>query len=181
MGAVRTTFAMVAAVIVRRKMLLARGLEDPYPSRSSLLSNLGSGSYNSTPGISTVSSRSFLHTNLLTHICQPTNQVWRPYVIHTRVLMNLVFLKAATDIKLAQALENASAQQDQNKSLLRLTYVLQQRTYHRGLISGKLLYFSQISIRSLWLPCSWRNPYSWRTYAKRTKATMEWYWVCLGV
>lgn len=31
------------------------------------------------------------------------------------------------DIKLAQALENASAQQDLNKSLLRLTYVLQQR------------------------------------------------------
>jgi len=31
------------------------------------------------------------------------------------------------DIKLAQALENASAQQDLNKSLLRLTFVLQQR------------------------------------------------------
>jgi hypothetical protein len=63
--------------------------------------------------------------------------------------MNFVFLKAATDIKLAQALENASAQQDQNKSLLRLTYVLQQRTYHRGLISRKSLYFAQISTRSL--------------------------------
>ncbi|KAG1860390.1 hypothetical protein F4604DRAFT_2035673 [Suillus subluteus] len=74
MSAVRTTFAMVAAVIVRRKMLLARGSEDPYPSRSSFLSNLGSGSYkmgNGSPGIST-----------------PTNQ-------------------AATDIKLAQALENS--------------------------------------------------------------------------
>lgn len=43
MGAVRTTFAMVAAVIVRRKMLLAKGLEDPYASRSSLLSNMGIG------------------------------------------------------------------------------------------------------------------------------------------
>lgn len=30
-------------------------------------------------------------------------------------------------MKLAQALENASAQQDSNRSLLRLTYVLQQR------------------------------------------------------
>lgn len=102
MGAVRTTFAMVAAVIVRRKMLLARGLEDPYPSRSSFLSNLGSGSYkmgNSSPGIST-----------------PTNQV-------------------ATDIKLAQALENASAQQDQNKSLLRLTYVLQQHLHSQSVIA----------------------------------------------
>ncbi|KAG2107438.1 inositol hexakisphosphate-domain-containing protein [Suillus discolor] len=102
MGAVRTTFAMVAAVIVRRKMLLARGLEDPYPSRSSFLSNLGSGSYktgNGSPGLST-----------------PTNQ-------------------AATDIKLAQALENASAQQDQNKSLLRLTYVLQRHLHSQSVIA----------------------------------------------
>ncbi|KAG2359074.1 inositol hexakisphosphate-domain-containing protein [Suillus spraguei] len=92
MGAVRTTFAMVAAVIVRRKMLLSRGLDDPYPSRSSFLSSSGSESYkmgNGSPGFST-----------------PTNQ-------------------ATPDIKLAQALENASAQQDQNKSLLRLTYILQ--------------------------------------------------------
>lgn len=33
-------------------------------------------------------------------------------------------------MKLAQALENASAQQDSNKSLLRLTYVLQQRVWY---------------------------------------------------
>lgn len=45
MGAVRTTFAMVAACIVRRKQLLDRGLEDPYATRS-----IGSRS-----GISTVS------------------------------------------------------------------------------------------------------------------------------
>lgn len=30
MGAVRTTFAMVAACIVRRKQLIAKGLADPY-------------------------------------------------------------------------------------------------------------------------------------------------------
>lgn len=102
MGAVRTTFAMVAAVIVRRKMLLSRGLDDPYPSRSSFLSNSGSGSYkmgNGSPGFST-----------------PTNQ-------------------AAPDIKLAQALENASAQQDQNKSLLRLTYVLQRHLHSQSVIA----------------------------------------------
>ncbi|KAG2100890.1 inositol hexakisphosphate-domain-containing protein [Suillus cothurnatus] len=102
MGAVRTTFAMVAAVIVRRKMLLARGLEDPCPSRSSFLSNLSGGSYrmgNGSTGIST-----------------PTNQ-------------------AATDVKLAQALENASAQQDQNKSLLRLTYVLQRHLHSQSVIA----------------------------------------------
>jgi len=44
------------------------------------------------------------------------------YVIRLRPSADeLEFLKAATDIKLAQALENASAQQDQNKLLLRLT------------------------------------------------------------
>ncbi|KAG1852700.1 inositol hexakisphosphate-domain-containing protein [Suillus subluteus] len=97
MSAVRTTFAMVAAVIVRRKMLLARGSEDPYPSRSSFLSNLGSGSYkmgNGSPGIST-----------------PTNQ-------------------AATDIKLAQALEN-------------------RRTYHRGLISEITLSLADLHSQSV--------------------------------
>jgi len=58
MGAVRTTFAMVAAVIVRRKMMLARGLEDPYASKSSLLSIMGSGAQktgNGNSGINTAS------------------------------------------------------------------------------------------------------------------------------
>lgn len=40
---------------------------------------------------------------------------------------NPSLIQPATDMKLAQALENASAQQELNKSLLRLTYVLQQR------------------------------------------------------
>lgn len=34
MGAVRTTFAMVAACIIRRKQLMNLGLEDPYAVRS---------------------------------------------------------------------------------------------------------------------------------------------------
>ncbi|KAK0469504.1 inositol hexakisphosphate-domain-containing protein [Desarmillaria tabescens] len=33
MGAVRTTFAMVAASIVRRKQLISKGLPDPYPAK----------------------------------------------------------------------------------------------------------------------------------------------------
>jgi hypothetical protein len=44
MGAVRTTFAMVAAQIVRRKQMLVNGLPDPYPSKSSSLSNIKTGS-----------------------------------------------------------------------------------------------------------------------------------------
>lgn len=39
---------------------------------------------------------------------------------------NRSLIQPATDMKVAQALENASAQQDLNRSLLRLTYVLQQ-------------------------------------------------------
>lgn len=56
MGAVRTTFAMVASLIVRRRMLLARGLDDPYAVKPSFLfpsGNLRQGSI--TPCISTVS------------------------------------------------------------------------------------------------------------------------------
>ncbi|KAI0701909.1 inositol hexakisphosphate-domain-containing protein [Cerioporus squamosus] len=81
MGAVRTTFAMVAACIVRRKQLIDRGLEDPYSAKS-----VGSRS-----GVSTPSGMS-----------PPTNA------------------------KIMQALEQANAQQDMNRSLLRITYILQQ-------------------------------------------------------
>lgn len=47
MGAVRTTFSMVAACLLRRKQLIARGFEDPFVNRS--------GSHRS--GVSTVSFR----------------------------------------------------------------------------------------------------------------------------
>lgn len=46
MGAVRTTFAMVAACIVRRKQVIDNGLEDPYAARS-----VGSKSGLSTVGV----------------------------------------------------------------------------------------------------------------------------------
>ncbi|OJT02262.1 Paladin [Trametes pubescens] len=83
MGAVRTTFAMVAACIVRRKQLLDRGLDDPYATRS-----VGSRS-----GISTPSG----------------------------------LAQAPTNAKILQAFEQASAQQDMNRSLLRITHILQQQ------------------------------------------------------
>ncbi|OCH86618.1 hypothetical protein OBBRIDRAFT_890367 [Obba rivulosa] len=79
MGVVRTTFAMVAACIVRRKQLIARGMEDPL-----LLKNL-SKSGTSTPAGTQVPSA-----------------------------------------KIEQVIEQASAQQDLNRSLLRITYILQQ-------------------------------------------------------
>ena len=34
MGAVRTTFAMVAACVIRRKQLLVRGMDDPYAQKA---------------------------------------------------------------------------------------------------------------------------------------------------
>ncbi|KAL6297864.1 inositol hexakisphosphate-domain-containing protein [Sparassis latifolia] len=77
MGVVRTTFAMVAACIVRRKLLIARGMDDPYAGK------IKSGT--STPSNSQLS-----------------------------------------NMKIAQALEQASAQQDHNRSLLRITYIIQQ-------------------------------------------------------
>lgn len=100
-GSVRTTFAMVAALIVRRRMAVRQGFEDPYASKS-FLSMIGCGTGkvgDGTPGYVT-----------------PTNQ-------------------PATDIKLAQALDLASAQQDSNRSLLRLTYVLQQHLHSQSAIA----------------------------------------------
>ncbi|KAF7323269.1 hypothetical protein HMN09_00107700 [Mycena chlorophos] len=86
MGAVRTTFAMVAACIVRRRQLIVRGLDDPHAMRG----------ISSTPlPIGTPTTNGF-----------PSSQ--------------------ETESRLLQALEQANAQQDLNKSLLRLTYLLQQ-------------------------------------------------------
>ncbi|KAH9945040.1 inositol hexakisphosphate-domain-containing protein [Epithele typhae] len=83
MGAVRTTFAMVAACIVRRKQFIDRGLEDPYAPRSS--------------------SRPVSGINTPSGMSPPTNA------------------------KILQALEQANAQQDMNRSLLRITHILQQQ------------------------------------------------------
>lgn len=57
MGAVRTTFAMVAALIVRRKMVLRRGLEDPYANKSflSMVHSNANKAGNDTSGYNTVS------------------------------------------------------------------------------------------------------------------------------
>ena len=43
MGAVRTTFAMTAACLVRRRQLMLRGLPDPYATRMLGTPNQGSG------------------------------------------------------------------------------------------------------------------------------------------
>ncbi|KAF7295972.1 hypothetical protein MKEN_01411800 [Mycena kentingensis (nom. inval.)] len=88
MGAVRTTFAMVAACIVRRKQLIARGLPDPYAIK-------GTSNGIGTPPIGAPSSQE-------------------------------------AESRILQALEQANAQQDLSKSLLRLTYLLQQCLENRN-------------------------------------------------
>lgn len=60
MGAVRTTFAMVAALIIRRRMLLVRGLDDPYAAKPSFVFPSGTIKQRSpSPGTSTV--RGLIH------------------------------------------------------------------------------------------------------------------------
>jgi hypothetical protein len=54
MGAVRTTFAMVAASIVRRQQLLAQGMDDPYPLKTLALPAKSLSPVSGVPGISTV-------------------------------------------------------------------------------------------------------------------------------
>ena len=66
MGAVRTTFAMVAALIIRRKMLLGRGLDDPYAVRPSFVLPSGALKQGSpSPGISTVR---YFHSSLVAQL-----------------------------------------------------------------------------------------------------------------
>jgi hypothetical protein len=53
MGAVRTTFAMTAACLVRRRQLMLRGLSDPYATKllnTPLPSNSASGVNTVSPG-----------------------------------------------------------------------------------------------------------------------------------
>ncbi|KAH8117959.1 inositol hexakisphosphate-domain-containing protein [Phellopilus nigrolimitatus] len=94
MGAVRTTFAMVAALLVRRKQLVVRELGDPLLARSP--------NSNSPSGLST-----------------PTNS------------------------QAVLSLEQANAQQELNKSLLRLTYVLQQSLQDQNTPSAVELLLAQ--------------------------------------
>ncbi|KAF7374402.1 hypothetical protein MSAN_00324300 [Mycena sanguinolenta] len=103
MGAVRTTFAMVAASIVRRKQLILRGLPDPYAVKlngPTTPARVGT----PTPG-------------------GPPSQ--------------------ETESRILQALEQANAQQDLNKSLLRLTYLLQQCLQNRNSQSAIELLMTQ--------------------------------------
>ncbi|KAI0255159.1 inositol hexakisphosphate-domain-containing protein [Lactifluus subvellereus] len=92
MGAVRTTFAMTAACLVRRRQLMLRGLPDPYATK--LLSTPHPS--NSASGINTPSGYGTPPQSVL------------------------------GEAKILQALEQANAQQDLNRSLLRLTNILQQ-------------------------------------------------------
>jgi hypothetical protein len=86
MGAVRTTFAMVAATIVRRKQLISRGVPDPYAPK---------------------------HTNG-TNPARPNSSGAGTPAGHQ------------SSARILQSLEQALSQQEYSKSLLRLTYLLQQ-------------------------------------------------------
>jgi len=56
MGAVRTTFAMVAASLVRRKQLMAMGLPDPYSIKPA-----GAAGLNGSPGSTVRTPDTLLH------------------------------------------------------------------------------------------------------------------------
>ncbi|KAJ7145106.1 inositol hexakisphosphate-domain-containing protein [Mycena crocata] len=105
MGAVRTTFAMVAASILRRKQLIVRGLADPYAMKANPIS---------TP----------------VPIGTPTSAAGNPP-------------SQETESRILQALEQANAQQDLSRSLLRLTYLLQQCLQNRNSQSAIELLMTQ--------------------------------------
>ncbi|KAI0264344.1 inositol hexakisphosphate-domain-containing protein [Gloeopeniophorella convolvens] len=93
MGAVRTTFAMTAACLLRRRQLMLRGFPDPYAAK-------------------------LLSTPLLSHVTSGINTPNSGYSTPPQAVLG--------EAKVLQAMEQANAQQDLNRSLLRLTNILQQ-------------------------------------------------------
>ncbi|KII85117.1 hypothetical protein PLICRDRAFT_45241 [Plicaturopsis crispa FD-325 SS-3] len=102
MGAVRTTFAMVAASLVRRKQLIARGLADPYAVKPIAV-----------PG----------NTAVASGVNTPTNPPSENHIM--------------------QIMSQANAQQELSRSLLRLTYILQQCLQNRNSQSAIELLMTQ--------------------------------------
>uniref|UniRef100_A0A0W0FRV3 Metal ion binding oxidoreductase n=1 Tax=Moniliophthora roreri TaxID=221103 RepID=A0A0W0FRV3_MONRR len=102
MGAMRTTYAMVAACIVRRKRVMEQGWADPFGL-------VGSSTLNATgspfKGANTPLSRS---------VTPPPMGVSRSGV------------STPSNSQIQMSMEQANAQQDLSRSLLRLTYLLQQ-------------------------------------------------------
>ncbi|KIY43759.1 hypothetical protein FISHEDRAFT_51969 [Fistulina hepatica ATCC 64428] len=126
-GAVRTTFAMVVACIVRRKQLIDRGLGDPF--------NLDiTGRPRSTApslfhrtisdGVSKVQPV-FCDSNFLTYNLQSPSQ------------------QSQTESRMLMAIGRANEQQEMNKSVLRLTYLLQQCLQNRNSQSAIELLMAQ--------------------------------------
>ncbi|TFK69694.1 hypothetical protein BDN72DRAFT_767637 [Pluteus cervinus] len=110
MGAVRTTFAMVAASLVRRKQVMMRGLPDPY-------GNVGIGSSRGT-GVG---------VRNLSNPIRPT----------------YISFGQGAESRILLSLEQASAQQELSRSLLRLTYLLQQCLQDRNSQSAIELLMAQ--------------------------------------
>ncbi|KDQ57083.1 hypothetical protein JAAARDRAFT_194263 [Jaapia argillacea MUCL 33604] len=105
MGAVRTTFAMVAASLVRRKQIIKSGMEDPYAKR--------------VIGLGMVPGGGLPLGGANGHASGVTTPTRSPAG------------SPAPESMIAHALEQASVQQDMNRSLLRLTYVIQQNLHNR--------------------------------------------------
>ncbi|KAF9260086.1 hypothetical protein L218DRAFT_1079604 [Marasmius fiardii PR-910] len=97
MGAVRTTYAMVTACIVRRKKVMELGWPDPFELSSSRFSGLNS------KGTSTPMSRS-----------------------DTPLGASRSGVSTPSNSQIQWSLDQAYAQQDMSRSLLKLTYLLQQ-------------------------------------------------------
>ena len=103
MGAVRTTFAMVAASIVRRKQLIDLGMPDPYHIVKVPLS-IPPSRNESGSGRNTVS-------QVIAKFC------------------TLIPYQPPSEALIMMSLEQKNTQQDLSRSLLRLTYLLQTSSY----------------------------------------------------
>ncbi|KAK7031228.1 hypothetical protein VNI00_013644 [Paramarasmius palmivorus] len=102
MGAMRTTYAMVAACIVRRKRVMEQGWTDPFGL-------VGSSTFNAAG-------------NALKGTNTPLSRSDTPPIMG----VSKSGVSTPSNSQIQMSMEQASAQQDLSRSLLRLTYLLQQ-------------------------------------------------------
>ncbi|KAL1753037.1 inositol hexakisphosphate-domain-containing protein [Schizophyllum commune] len=109
MGAVRTTFAMVAACLVRRKQVMEKGFDDPFGIKPPA----GRPASSTPVGASIARSGTPIQPTAMTRGGATPDGRSTPVGSQT------------TESRILAALERASAQQDTNRAILRLTYLLQ--------------------------------------------------------
>ena len=112
---------MVAMSLVRRRQLILRGMEDPYAHKLPSVSR-----NTSTPAGAGVSPCHTMTSRCTDRLLRVAALGHGSYDSGESQSIRLDLYPQLSENKIVMALEQASAQQDLNKSLLRIAYIMQQ-------------------------------------------------------